>query len=368
MTREGHAVSQFAVSFYAPDSQQAGLLARAQEIENLEKQTRAQAIIARRGEEPRWFAPRPKAATPPSAWRRSRKESAAAQSAAHQQQVELLRLTQLAEQTSQRREQLSGERAALERAIGELDARRAAGESRFEALDAELGVAQERHAELDEAARAAERALAAAREERARPRAPGAGGAVRAALRWSPAAAELERSIETAAQQLEANRASDAALAADLERLTDAEAEGELQAALATKLERETALGERRSLYDDLTQRLRARRRGPARPRAGAAAAARQGRRAAARGAGGAARRRPVPRAARGGRRRSRGGRPQHRGGRRQARRGCRAGSTPSTARSSRSAPSTWRRSRSSARRASARASSTRRTPTCPRR
>src|SRR6185437_6716283 len=34
MTREGHAVSQFAVSFYAPDSQQAGLLARAQEIEN----------------------------------------------------------------------------------------------------------------------------------------------------------------------------------------------------------------------------------------------------------------------------------------------------------------------------------------------
>ena len=45
MTREGHAVSQFAVSFYAPDSQQAGLLARAQEIENLEKQTRAQAIL-----------------------------------------------------------------------------------------------------------------------------------------------------------------------------------------------------------------------------------------------------------------------------------------------------------------------------------
>ena len=35
MTREGHAVSQFAVSFYAPDSEQAGLLARAQEIENL---------------------------------------------------------------------------------------------------------------------------------------------------------------------------------------------------------------------------------------------------------------------------------------------------------------------------------------------
>ncbi len=257
MTREGHAVSQFAVSFYAPDSQQAGLLARAQEIENLEKQTRAQAILL---DEAKSRLIRAEAESSDAAERlaASRKESAAAQSAAHQQQVELLRLTQLAEQTSQRREQLSGERAALEQAIGELSARRAAGESRFEALDAELGVAQERHAELDEAARAAERALAAVREEEPLARAPGAGGAVRAALAGRPAPAELDRSIETAAQQLEANRAGDAALAADLERLTDAEAEGELQAALAKKLERETALGERRSVYDDLSQRLRA--------------------------------------------------------------------------------------------------------------
>jgi chromosome segregation protein len=34
------------VSFYAQDSEQAGLLARQQEIENLEKQLRAQALIA----------------------------------------------------------------------------------------------------------------------------------------------------------------------------------------------------------------------------------------------------------------------------------------------------------------------------------
>ena len=256
MTREGHAVSQFAVSFYAPDSQQAGLLARAQEIENLEKQTRAQAIIL---EEAKSRLVRAEAESSDAAERlaASRKETAAAQSIGHQQQVELMRLTQLAEQTSQRREQLSGERAALELAIGELDARRAAGESRFEALDAELGVAQERHAELDEAARAAERALAAAREDgRALERqAQQAQFEQRAQV---ARAAELERSIETAAQQLEANRASDAALAADLERLTDAEAEDELQTALATKLERETALGERRSIYDDLTLRLRA--------------------------------------------------------------------------------------------------------------
>jgi len=256
MTREGHAVSQFAVSFYAPDSQQAGLLARAQEIENLEKQTRAQAILL---DESKSRLVRAEAESSDAAERlaASRKDSAAAQSAAHQQQVELLRLSQLAEQTSQRREQLSGERAALDLAIAELTARRTAGETRFEALDAELGVAQERHAELDEAARAAERALAAVREE-GRSLERQAQEAQFEQRSLVARAAELDRSIDTAAQQLEANRASDAALAADLERLTDAEAEGELQAALTSKLERETALGERRSVYDDLSRRLRA--------------------------------------------------------------------------------------------------------------
>src|SRR4029078_2493673 len=46
MTPSGHAVSPFAVSFCAPDSEQAVLLARAQEIENLDRQVRAQALIA----------------------------------------------------------------------------------------------------------------------------------------------------------------------------------------------------------------------------------------------------------------------------------------------------------------------------------
>ena len=41
MTRDGHAVSQFAVAFYAPDSEQAGMLGRAQEIEHLERESQA---------------------------------------------------------------------------------------------------------------------------------------------------------------------------------------------------------------------------------------------------------------------------------------------------------------------------------------
>ena len=57
------------VSFYAQDSEQAGLLARQQEIENLERQLRAQALIATR-RAPRWCAPRPPTPMPRSAWSR----------------------------------------------------------------------------------------------------------------------------------------------------------------------------------------------------------------------------------------------------------------------------------------------------------
>ncbi len=255
MTREGHAVSQFAVSFYAPDSQQAGLLARAQEIENLDKQVRAQGIVF---DEAKSRLIRAEVEMSDAAERlaTSRSAAASAQSAAHQQHVELMRLAQLAEQASLRREQLGGERAALEAEIEELVARRAAGLARFESLDAELAVAQERHAELDEAAHAAERAVAAARDEQnsLERQAQEAQFELRALVARR---AELERAIVTAQQQLESNRIADAALAGELERLADTRAESELQAALAVRLEREATLGAKRSVYDDLSQRLR---------------------------------------------------------------------------------------------------------------
>jgi len=256
MTREGHAVSQFAVSFYAPDSEQAGLLARAQEIENLQRQTRAQALVS---EESRSRLVRAEAASTDAAAHlaASQREAAQLQSEAHRQHLELVRLTQLAEQTSQRREQLGGERAALESELAELAARRREGEARFDALDVELGVAQERQAELDEAMLAASAALDAARDDhRAHER-----RLQEAQFELRALAArrqELERQIETAREQLQANLAADTALADEHAQLTDAPAQAELQTALATRLDQEQRLGERRSLYDDLSQRLRA--------------------------------------------------------------------------------------------------------------
>ncbi|MBI3157186.1 MAG: chromosome segregation protein SMC [Burkholderiales bacterium] len=255
MTAEGHAVSAYAVSFYAPDSEQAGMLARAQEIENLQRQQRAQALIA---DESRAASVRLEAAYADASQRlaASRREAAEAQTRAHQLQVELLRLTQQAEAAAARSEQLGGELAEIDASIGALDEQRTVGQARFEELDLQLGQAQERHAELDDAVLAAERRLADAREQlRALER---QAQETQFELRALAARrAELQRSAETAAQQIDAGARAAEQVASELAQLDDAAAQAGLQEALALRLAREQALATARSSYDDLGARLR---------------------------------------------------------------------------------------------------------------
>ncbi|HET7792002.1 MAG TPA: chromosome segregation protein SMC [Rhizobacter sp.] len=255
MTREGHAVSQFAVAFYAPDSEQAGMLARAQEIENLERQLRAQALIA---EESRSGLIRAEAAYTEASQRlvTARREAGETQTRAHQLQVELLRLSQQAEQTSARRGQLDSELAEVDAQLEELNERRATGEARFEELDMQLATTQERHAELEEGVITAERKLAEAREQ-LRSLERQAQEAQFASRSLVARRSELQRSIETSVQQVAANEQSAVQLNEELARLTDASAQVGLEAALALKLDREAALGAKRSEYDDLSLRLR---------------------------------------------------------------------------------------------------------------
>ncbi|MCR5881785.1 chromosome segregation protein SMC [Rhizobacter sp. J219] len=255
MTREGHAVSQFAVAFYAPDSEQAGMLARAQEIENLERQLKAQALIA---EESRSGLVRAEAAYTDASQRlvTARREAAETQTRAHQLHVELLRLSQQAEATSTRRGQLDSELAEVDGQLEELNERRATGEAKFEELDMQLANTQERHAELEEAVITAERKLSEAREQ-LRSLERQAQEAQFSSRSLAARRSELQRSIETATQQVAANEQSAVQLQEELTRLTDASAQAGLEAALAVKLERESALGAKRSEYDDLTMRLR---------------------------------------------------------------------------------------------------------------
>jgi chromosome segregation protein len=254
--KSGHAVTAHSVSFYAQDSEQAGLLARQQEIENLEKQQRAQALIA---EESRSALVRAEAAYSDASQRliTARREAAETQSRSHELQVETLRLTQLAEQTRARSEQIAADLAEVDALLEDLQERRVAAEARFEELDMQLADSQERHAQLDERVIEAQRKLAEAREQhRALERQ--AQEAQFAQRSLDARKGELQRAIETASQQAgsiatEQQRAQD-----ELTRLTDAAAQAGLQTALALKSEREQVLGARRSEYDDLTAKLRA--------------------------------------------------------------------------------------------------------------
>ena len=255
MTREGHAVSQHAVSFYAPDSEQAGMLARAQEIENLDRQQRAQTLIA---DDTKSASVRLEAAYTDASQRLlgARREAAEAQNRAHGLHVELLRLSAQAEAATSRRDQLQEELAEIDAQLEALEERKAIGEARFEELDIELANTQERHAELDDGVIAAERKLTDAREQQRslERQAQEARFQARALVARRD---ELQRSIQTAAAQVAANVQAGEQLQLELGGFDDAAAQSGLQAALNLKLEREQALGLARSAYDDLSGQLR---------------------------------------------------------------------------------------------------------------
>jgi len=254
--KTGHAVSNHSVSFYAADSEQAGMLARAQEIESLDKQLRAQILIV---EEARSASVRAEAAYNEANNRLNamRREVAEGQTRNHALQVDVLRLNQQAEQTRTRSDQISADIAEIKTQLESLQARRVKAETSFEALDMQLADTQERHAQLGDHVIEAEAKLNLCREaqrnlERAAQEATFAKRTLLARLE------ELQRGIATAEQQA-LTLANEEQIATDeLGRLSSVAAQTGLQTALATKLERETSLAATRSQYDDLTTKLRA--------------------------------------------------------------------------------------------------------------
>lgn len=252
----GHVVTRHSVGLYAQDSEQSGLLARQQEMENLERELRAQALIA---EEARTALVRAESAYAEAAGRLvgARREADQTRARAHELQVETLRLSQQAEQARARSEQLNADLGEVEAQLEELQERRVAAEARFEELDLQLADNQERHAELEERVIEASRKLDAAREQhRSLERQVQESTFSQRTL--EARRAELGRAIDTARQQTVALADERERADGELVRLSDAAAQAGLQDALNLKAEREAALGAMRSQYDDLTQKLRA--------------------------------------------------------------------------------------------------------------
>ncbi len=255
-TPQGHAVGQQHVAFYAPDSEQAGLLARAKEIDNLDKQLRAQNLIH---DEARTALAKAEAAYAELAQRMGdiRRQAAQAQSQLHERQVESLRLTQLVQQARERAQQIEDDLAEVDGQLEDLQERRVTAEARFEELDMQLADGQEQHAQLEDGAIEAERQLGLAREQlRALERQAQEASFSQRSL--GARRAELQRSIDTAQEQVTAVADETQRAHAELERLSAAAAQGGLQDALDVKIQREQELAAQRSQYDDLTAKLRA--------------------------------------------------------------------------------------------------------------
>jgi chromosome segregation protein len=254
--KSGHVVGRYSVGFYAQDSEQAGMMARAQEIKSLEKELRAQVLIA---DESRVALTRAESAYAESAQRLVglRTQAQESQSRSHAIQVETLRMSQLAEQTRSRSAEIESDLEEVQAQLDALQERSVEAEARFEALDMQLADGQERHAQLDERVIACQSQLTQSREQQ-RSLERQAQEATFAQRSLQARNAELARAIETAnAQAVEVAQESHRAQE-ELQRLNDASAQAGLQTALALKLEREQKLAMRRSEYDDLTAKLRA--------------------------------------------------------------------------------------------------------------
>lgn len=252
----GHAVTAYSVSFYAQDSEQSGLLARAQEIEHLEKELRAQALIS---EEARSALVKAEAAYADASQRlvSARREATEAKQSAHELQVDMLRLTQQAEQARARTAQIEADVAEVQAALDDLQERAVAAEARFEELDMQLADSQELHAQVDDKVIESERKLAESREQ-LRTLERRAQEATFSQRSMQARQGELQRTLETAEQQTKSLLEERERAQVEQGRLNDAAAQGGLQDALNLKMEREQAVSAARSEYEDLTNKLRA--------------------------------------------------------------------------------------------------------------
>ncbi|OIQ80199.1 chromosome partition protein Smc [mine drainage metagenome] len=256
VTREGHAVARHSVSLYAADSEQAGMLARQQEIENLERQAKAQQLLAddaRNGAlqaEALWTQTQEQAAA------EGRRLQALTQQF-HGVQVEWLKLQQQDQESTARAGRLDTDLAELGAQGDELAAAQAECEARFEQLDMELAQLQQDQADLDSLA-LREQALLGDARARLRALEQQQAEAAYAIRSLQQRQTDAQRMADTAQQQMAELATRLQAAGEELGRLSDQTARAGLQDALAAQEAAQERLAARRAEHDEVAARLRA--------------------------------------------------------------------------------------------------------------
>ena len=256
VVRAGHLVTRVGVQLYAADSEQAGMLARQQEIDNLGRQIRAQALLA---DEAKAAGVRAEAAYSQAAQALQQARGAAERTTqrAHALQLDLLKLSQAHERYSQRSTQIRQDLAEISARTDEQRALRAESEAQFEGFDSELAELQARFEDHQFAFETLQERLAAARE------------AARESERHAQEARYEERNLANRIEELKRtiSAADDQAgqvdgtledARAELETINQQTADTGLQAALDIRATKEAALAAARTELDALTGLLRA--------------------------------------------------------------------------------------------------------------
>jgi chromosome segregation protein len=255
VTKQGHVIGKSNVRFYASDSEQDGMLARQQEIENITKQLRAQQMLA---DEAKSRAVRAEAAVSQAAQRLQelRQRVTTLTQTAHGLQIDVMKLSEVQERFNQRSTQIEADLAEIAAQEAEQQQVKVESEAKFEQLDIELAELQEKHEEGQTDFLAKEQQLNDARQqlrelERAAQEAEFAEKSHRNKIE------ELKRSIATALEQAAQLFANMQQGHLELESLDDQAAQAGLQALLEKRTDQERALADARHELDQLTQKLR---------------------------------------------------------------------------------------------------------------
>ena len=255
VTQEGHLISRVGVQLYAADSEQSGMLARAQEMESLEKQLKAQRLIQSelQGELDQCAANYQAAH---QAAEQSRIQAEHAVQEAHGFEVERMQLTQAEEQYSQRAAQIQTELTEINQQLEQFSSNGAQSQieldqaqSEKESLQAALLEAQanlERTSEERDQLRSGLRSAEMAAQE-----------AAFATRSLQQRITDLQRDQSTARAQIMEIQDKHAASEQELAGLSDAAAQEKLQGLLLMRSEREATLANARTEQDALLHQLR---------------------------------------------------------------------------------------------------------------
>jgi len=255
VVKAGHIVTRVGVQLYASDSEQSGMLARAQEIENLTKQVRAQGLLS---DEAKANAVRADAAHTQGSQTLAEARAAAerATQRVHALQLDVLKLAQAHERYTQRSTQIGEELEEIAAQIEEQRALRAESEAAFERHDGEIAQLQARFEDNQLAFESLDEELTNARHE-LRELERAASDASFAVRGLSAKIDEYRRNIDTAHDQSERIAGTLEDARAELETINEQTAQTGLQDALEVRAAREESLHAARVELDDLTARRR---------------------------------------------------------------------------------------------------------------